>query len=70
MIEQEIDVKVRKLPFSLKLEVLKYIEFLFYKNKEKSLPVEKFKFDWEGGLAEFKDEMTSVELQHKAMEWR
>jgi hypothetical protein len=30
----------------------------------------KFKFDWEGGLAEFADRYTAVELQHKASDWR
>jgi hypothetical protein len=30
----------------------------------------KFKFDWEGGLSDLKEQYTSVELQHKALEWR
>lgn len=30
----------------------------------------RFKFDWEGGLSELKEKFTSVELQHKASEWR
>ncbi len=30
----------------------------------------KFKFDWGGGLSNLKDELTSVELQHKVSEWR
>jgi len=29
-----------------------------------------FKFDWEDGLSEIKDKFTSVELQHRASEWR
>ena len=29
-----------------------------------------FKFDWEGGLSNLKEKYTSVELQHKALEWR
>ncbi|HGJ65487.1 TPA: DUF2281 domain-containing protein [bacterium] len=28
------------------------------------------KFDWEGGLSDLKDKYTSVELQHKVLEWR
>ena len=27
------------------------------------------KFDWAGGLEEFRDEYTSVELQEKALDW-
>jgi hypothetical protein len=30
----------------------------------------KFKFEWEGGLAEFVERYTAVGLQHKASEWR
>ncbi|KAF5426749.1 hypothetical protein C5S42_06750, partial [Candidatus Methanomarinus sp.] len=30
----------------------------------------KFVFDWEGGLLEVQENFTSVELQHKSMEWR
>jgi hypothetical protein len=72
MIEQKIDVMVHSLPLNLKKEVLDYVEFLLYKYPEqpKTASEKKFKFDWEGGLADIKDKMTSVELQHKAMDWR
>jgi Protein of unknown function (DUF2281) len=29
-----------------------------------------YSFDWAGGLKELRDQYTSVELQHKASEWR
>jgi hypothetical protein len=29
-----------------------------------------YSFDWAGGLKELRDKYTSVELQHKASEWR
>ncbi len=29
-----------------------------------------FDFSWEGALADLKDQYSSVELQHEAMEWR
>lgn len=70
----EIGIKLRKLPDHLIPEVLDYIEFLLnkYGSKEtaKSENENKFKFDWEGGLSKLKDQYTSVELQHKAMDWR
>lgn len=70
MYEKEIEGKIRELPDDLRREVLNYVEFLLtiYKNKEAS--TKKFKFDWEGGLSELRGEFTSVELQHKASEWR
>ena len=70
MIEQKIENMVHKLPFYLKREVLNYIEFLSNKHHANRMAKKKFKFDWEGGLADVKEEMTSVQLQHKAMDWR
>lgn len=70
MIERQIDVMVQRLPFYLKKEVLDYVEFISRKYSHKSRPKKEFKFDWEGGLADIKDKMTSVELQHKAADWR
>lgn len=62
-------INLEELPDDLKREVLDFIEFLLqkYGKQEKK---GKFRFDWEGGLSELKDKYTSVELQHKALEWR
>jgi len=70
MIEREIDFIIQRLPFYLKKEVLDYVEFLSSKYHSTPDSKKKFKFDWEGGLADVKEKMTSVELQHKAMDWR
>jgi hypothetical protein len=70
MIERKIDAMVQRLPLCLKKEILDYVEFLSMKYQRKPESKKKFKFDWEGGLADVKDKMTSVELQHKAMDWR
>ena len=70
MYEKEIEVKIRELPDDLRREVLNYVEFLLTKYKSKETPAKKFKFDWEGGLSELREKFTSVELQHKASEWR
>ena len=66
MHEKELETKIKSLPPEIKKELLEYIErrLRYYKRKGK------FNFSWEGGLKEFKNEFTSVELQHKAMEWR
>jgi hypothetical protein len=66
----EIEVKMRELPDDLKREVLDYMEFLSIKYKGKVTKAKKFRFDWEGGLSEIGEKFTSVELQHKALEWR
>jgi hypothetical protein len=76
MIEERIDIMFQSLPFHVKKEAMDYIEFLSKKYRGKNRPRKieearkKFKFDWEGGLAGAGDKMTSVELQHKSMDWR
>ncbi len=39
-------------------------------SKWQEIGTKKFKFDWEGGLSEIRDKFTSIQLQHKALEWR
>ena len=70
MCEKEIELKMRELPDDLRREVLDYMEFLLRKHRGIEARSKKFKFDWEGGLSELRDKFTSVELQHKALEWR
>ncbi|MCI5219446.1 MAG: DUF2281 domain-containing protein [Candidatus Electrothrix sp. LOE2] len=66
-----IEYKLNALPDDLKKEVLNFIDFLLAKRKkEKTAPSRQFDFAWEGGLANLKDTYSSVELQHKATEWR
>lgn len=70
MLEKEIEIKLQNLPEDLKKEVLDYIEFLSKKYEKKESSSRKFKFNWEGALADIDEKLTSVELQHKALEWR
>jgi len=62
---QEIEKVLSKLPPELKKEVFDYAEFLLKKYREKKR--KGFTFSWEGKV---KSELSSVELQHKALEWR
>lgn len=66
---QIIQDKLEALPENLKREVLDYIDFLLQKYDIKTKKGA-FRFDWEGGLSELKNKFTSVELQHKVLEWR
>ena len=63
---QEIEKVLSQLPPELKKEVFDYAEFLLRKYQKKNRE-RGFTFSWEGKL---KLDMTSVELQHKALEWR
>jgi hypothetical protein len=68
--EQEIEIEIKKLPEDLKREIWDYIEFVSKKYQERIKNPSGFRFDWEGGLSDFKNEFNSVELQHQAMNWR
>ena len=70
MFEDEILEKLQQLPDPLRKEVLEYIELLLSKFRGKPPDKRRFTFNWEGGLAELRDKTSSVELQHKALEWR
>ena len=70
MYEKEIELKIRELPEDLRREVLNYMEFLLKKYRGKEIKTKRFMFDWEGGLSEIREKFTSVELQHRALEWR
>jgi len=70
LIEEKIDTIIRDMPFSLKKEVLDYSEYLLKKYRKRKIQEQGFSFDWEGGLLELKDDLTSVQLQHKINEWR
>ncbi len=66
---QSIEYKLNTLPDELKEEVLDFIDFLISKNKHKTVATP-FDFSWEGGLSDSKEEYSSVELQHRATDWR
>ena len=60
---------LEELPPELKREALDYIEFLTTKyrgRRGRKRPA----FGWAGGLADMREELTAVELQHRASEWR
>jgi hypothetical protein len=69
MNKQMISTTVELLPDAVQQEVVDYVEFLLqkYRPQPERPP---FRFDWEGGFVESYGNMTSVELQHKASEWR
>ncbi|MBM4042086.1 MAG: DUF2281 domain-containing protein [Planctomycetes bacterium] len=58
---------VRELPPTLQAEVRDFAQFLLEKRgrpKQRRL-----RLSWAGGLREFRDKYTSLELQKKALEW-
>jgi len=68
MMESMVEKKIKQLPPELHEEVVNFIDFLLTKkvSKRKKKP----KLDWIGGLKEYRDQYTALELQKKALEWR
>ena len=62
-----IEEKIKKLPPDLQQEVQDFVDFLAEKHRPRKRV--KLKLDWRGGLRDLRDQYTSVELQHKALEW-
>jgi hypothetical protein len=65
---ENIDNKLKQLPQNLQNEVIDFIDFLLSKKTHKKH--KKPHLHWIGGLKEYRDKFTALELQKKASEWR
>ncbi|MEI2762888.1 DUF2281 domain-containing protein [Methanothrix soehngenii] len=64
---EQIRELMAKLSSQHQQEVLDFAQYLAEK---KSRPKrKKLRFDWAGGLAKFKENYTSLELQKKSLDW-
>lgn len=64
---KNIDEMIKELPPEFQQEVRDFAEFLLEKKlhpKQKKL-----RMTWAGGLKEFRNQFTSLELPKKALEW-
>lgn len=68
ILEKPLDDLVKELPPFMRNEVYDFVESLI--SKHKCASGKKLKQKWAGGLRDYKEQYSSVELQHKAMEWR
>jgi|GEM_PF-623273 len=67
---EEISKSLSRLPESFLEQILEYISLLKKQIESEKVDEYGFKFEWEGGLSEMREQFSSVELQHKASEWR
>jgi hypothetical protein len=63
-----VEEKIRMLPPDLREEAIQYIDALVKRSKRPAPAT--FRCAAEGTLAELGKRYSSVELQHKALEWR
>ncbi len=59
---------IKSLPPELHEEVENFVARLIKQEGKKNK--RKLKLDWSGALRDLRDKYTSVELQHKVLEWR
>jgi hypothetical protein len=64
---QPLEELVKELPLDLHEDVRDFVEFLLEKRVRK--PKGKLTLEWKGALRDLRDQYTSVELQHKALQW-
>jgi len=67
MREQPLEALIAELPPDLQQEVRDFVEFLLEKRRRRGR--KKLRLTWAGGLREYRDQFTSLELQKKALEW-
>jgi len=58
--------RIKELPPELQQEVEDFVQSL---EKRVRKPKGQLRLDWRGGLRDLRDQYTSVELQHKVLEW-
>ncbi|MDE0010573.1 MAG: DUF2281 domain-containing protein [Candidatus Poribacteria bacterium] len=66
--ESIIVEKLKQLPPEYHKDVIHFIDALLTEKVPKRK--KKLKLDWIGGLVEYRDQYTALELQKKTMEWR
>ena len=64
---ESIEELMEKLPPDLQQEVRDFAQFLV--EKRATPKRKKLRLTWAGGLREFRDQYTSLELQKKSLEW-
>ena len=65
-IDEVVDV-MKRMPEDLQEEVKDFVRYLNDTRVRK--PKGKMKLKWRGALRDMRDQYTSVELQHKLLEW-
>ena len=65
---ENIEYKLKQLPQDLQKEVIDFIDFLLMRKMPRKH--KKPQLGWIGGLKEYRDKFTALELQKKASEWR
>jgi len=66
--DRSLEELIRELPPDVEQEVRDFVEFVLQRRTIK--PLGRPDFKWAGALKDMRDEYTSVDLQHKLLDWR
>jgi hypothetical protein len=69
MQEKKLEKIINELPEDLKKELEDFAQFLWKKKFMQSSKQRKLRLTWVGGLKEYRDKFTPLDLQKKALEW-
>jgi hypothetical protein len=69
MQEKKLEEIIKELPEDLRKELEDFAQFLWEKKFVRSSKQRKLSLTWVGGLKEYRDKFTSLDLQKKALEW-
>jgi len=59
---------VQELPPDMRAEVRDFVEFLLAKRRRRAR--KKLQQGWAGALRDYREQYTSLELEHQALSWR
>ncbi|MBI3912632.1 MAG: DUF2281 domain-containing protein [Chloroflexi bacterium] len=67
----QLEKTVRQLPLNLQKEVQDFAEVLLARAKQKKNGQKSrhLRLDWAGGLKQYRDQFTAIELQKKSLDW-
>jgi hypothetical protein len=65
---ENLEKLIHGLPPDLKREVEDFIQFLLSRRAKKA--GKRLRQDWGGGLKEYRQQYSALELQKRALEWR
>jgi hypothetical protein len=69
MQEKKLEEIIRELPEDLRKELEDFAQFLWEKKFMRGSKQRKLRLTWVGGLKEYPDKFTSLDLQKKVLEW-
>jgi hypothetical protein len=66
---KKLEEIIKELPEDLRKELEDFAQYLWEKKFKQGFKRKKLSLTWVGGLKEYRDKFTSLDLQKKALEW-